>query len=51
MTNPHRGHEQYQPSYFSARQRLVVLTFATPAEAEEWDRTGKPIPACEPVAG
>lgn len=27
----------------STRQRVVVLTFATPDEADEWDRAGQPL--------
>lgn len=31
------------PSAVSARQRLVVLTFETPEQAEQWDAAGRPL--------
>jgi hypothetical protein len=29
--------------FTSTRQRVIVLTFATVADADEWDRNGQPI--------
>jgi hypothetical protein len=31
------------PPYYSNCQRLVILDFPTPEEAEAWDRAGQPI--------
>jgi len=33
-----------KPTYYSSRQRLVVLTFETPEDAEEWELAGYPLP-------
>lgn len=39
MNSANVGHE----SFTSARQRLVVLTFATIEAADAWDRAGQPV--------
>ena len=31
-------------NWFPAHQRIVVLTFDSPEEAEAWDRAGQPFP-------
>lgn len=41
-TTPVERHEQ-QMARVSARQRVVVLTFETVAEAEAWDAAGGPL--------
>lgn len=30
-------------TYYSERQRLVVLSFATPGDAQRWDEAGQPM--------
>ncbi len=33
----------FGPPYWSSRQRVVILTFETSAEAEAWDLAGQPL--------
>lgn len=38
-----RENRHNRPQVYSARQRVIVVTFPTPAAADVWDAVGRPI--------
>lgn len=43
MPRPLHGPAHMDHSTYSTRQRTIVVTFATPADAEDWDTQGQPL--------